>query len=153
MTIIEFTKGAGSRYEAPDVGWIKPKSVFSNDFIGWAAGVGDLVLSRNWSATEYTVRDATGRVRGHHERQGWLRQAGPLEWDDVQYEFAVRSGWTTSCVLSRLNEELATFSAKGVFQRDIEVNPLGGAHVSAGLIVVGVWMFVMRQRDNAAASG
>lgn len=153
MTTIEFTKGSGSLYEAPDVGWLKPKSMFTNDFDGGAAGVGELSLTRNWKASEYTVRDATGRVRGFHERKGWLRQQGPLEWDDIQYEFAVQGTWNSEFVLRRLNENLAVFSAKGFFQRDIEVNVLDGAHVPPGLILFGVWMFILRQRDNASASG
>ena len=153
MATIEFIKGSGSLYEAPDVGWVKPKSMFSHDFIGGAAGVGELSLTRNWKATEYTVRDATDRVRGLHERQGWLRQKGPLEWDDIQYEFGVHSTWKGSFVLSRLGEDLATFTPRGFFRNDIEVEVLDGAHVPAGLIVFGIWMLILYQRDSAAASG
>lgn len=56
-------------------------------------------------------------------------------------------------MLSRLGEDLATFTPRGFFRNDIEVEVLDGAHVPAGLIVFGIWMLILYQRDSAAASG
>lgn len=153
MATIEFTRASGGVYEAPGVGWIKQKSLMSYDFIGGAAGIPEeLTFKRNWTGRHHTIEDATGRVRGEHERQGWAGTKGPLMWDDVQYEFANHSAWKGSFVVRRHNEDLATFTPKR-FGRTIEVESIDHAHIPAGLVLFGIWMTILRQRDAAAASG
>ena len=153
MATIEFTgKGWSGLKEAPETGWFKPKGAFSADYLGGAAGIGEFTLSRNWSAKKSTVTDTTGRVRGQHEWQGWTASKGPLEWDDVQYEFGVLSSWRSSFVLRRHNEELATISPKGFAGNRLQVEILDNAHVPPGLIVFVTWLAAMRIRDNDASS-
>jgi len=112
MTTITVTKGSKRRFEAPGLGWIQPKGVFSTDYIGQVEGIGELSLTRNWTGLKYTVTDSIGRVRGSYEKKGWTGSRGPLMWDDVEYEFAHHSAWNNSCVLRRHNEDLATFKPK-----------------------------------------
>lgn len=154
MAVIALERGKGGRYAAAGVGWLKQRSWTSNDFVGEADGIdGELTFQRTWTGRDHTVTDAIGRVRGEHTREGWTGSAGPLMWDDVQYEFAVQSTWKGSFVLRRLNEDLATFTPKS-WGRVIEIETLSNAAVPAGLMVFGAWMTIMRQRDSAAgASG
>lgn len=77
MVMVQLTKGAGGRFEAAGVGWFKQRSMLSSDFVGEAAGVGPLTFTRNWTGRQYTVTDATSRVRGHHTRQGWGNKRPP----------------------------------------------------------------------------
>lgn len=149
MTTIELTKGPGGRYQAAGVGWLKQKSMLSNDFIGEAVDLGELSFSRNWTGRKFEVSDRLPRVRGQHQREGWGNN-GPLEWDDVQYEFASNSMWKGSFALRRHSEELATFTPKR-FGRTIEIQVLGNAHVPNGLLLFGAWIILMNQRDAAAS--
>lgn len=151
MTTIELTKGAQGRYETPGVGWLKQKSMLSNDFVGEAVDLGPLTFTRNWTGRTYEVTDNLPRVRGNHNRAGW-GNSGPLEWDDVQYEFATHSAWRSSFVLRRHTEDLATFTPKR-FGRTIEIQILDNAHVPTGLLLFGAWITIMSQRDAAAAAG
>ena len=150
MVMVQLTKGAGGRFEAAGVGWFKQRSMLSSDFVGEAAGVGALAFTRNWTGRQYTATDATSRVRGHHTRQGW-GNSGPLEWDDVQYEFATHSMWRSSFALRRHSEDLATFTPKR-FGRTIEALVLDHANIPPGLLLFCGWITVMSQRDAAAAS-
>lgn len=149
MTLIQLSKGAGGHYEAAGVGWLKPKSMLSNDFVGEAVGLGPLTFSRNWTGRKYQVSDSLPRGRGHHHAEGW-GNSGPLEWDDVQYEYATHSMWKSSFVLRRHSEDLATFTPKR-FGRTIEIEVLGNAHVPTGLLLFGAWIAIMHQRDAAAS--
>lgn len=149
MTAIEFSKGPGGHFEAAGIGWLKQKSLLSSDFVGDAVGVGPLLFSRNWTGRKYVVSDALPRVRGHHHRAGW-GNSGPLEWDDVQYEFATHSAWKGSFVLRRHSEDLVTFTPKR-FGRTIEIETFGHAHVPPGLMLFGAWITIMSQRDAAAS--
>lgn len=152
MTTLTFTRGRRDLFEAPDIGWFKPKGMLTTDSDAGAAGIGELTFSRNWTSTTYTATDPTGRVRGVHRRTGWGQDKGPIEWDDVQYDLATHSHWKGSFVLRRHNEDLATFAHQGFTASRIVVEVLDGAHVPPGLVVFCAWMTLLRVRDTAATS-
>lgn len=142
----------GGRYEAEELGGFKQGKWWSHDCAVDAIGSEPMLFRRSGWQRTFHAEDPQGHPIGEHTRTDWIRASGPLMWLGVQYEFVRSSAWKGAFALTRYDEELALFTPDWR-QRHITIELPTGADVPPGLLIFGMWITLMTQRDNAAAAG
>lgn len=151
MTTIELRRAKRGLFVAAALGSITEGAWWPAAVRAQPHGGAPLTFLRPSWRLDYRAEDATGRVIGHHDRQGWLRTHGPLTWAGVDYDFAAGKWLTGDFTLSRHGELVAGFSPDHR-ARQVTIETGNAAPIPAGLLLFGAWMTLLAWRDSTSSA-